>query len=159
MACSKDRDWDDCLGEIILGYRRRPVIDGKSPFSIHFGIGPRLAVEPPQLDLFAFNTDLAREFEISIAKSARASRIVSSAPEKWTNKFDVVEKILVRGGGEEAGSKIESTDWFGPFIVKEENHPRYGLRTDDRRKFRHLIHARRLGPYVERECGPSAAMI
>ena len=81
-----------------------------------------------------------------------------STTEKRTNKFDVGEKVLVRGCRKEAGSKIESTYWFGPFIFKEENHPRYWLRTDDRRKFQRPVHARRLIPYVEREYDPSAAM-
>ena len=116
-------------------------------------------MEPPQFDLVAFNTDLAREFEIVIMRSARASRIVPSAPEKWTRKFEVGEKVLVRRGRKETGSKIESTNWFGPFIVKKENHPRHKLRTDDRRKFRRPVHSRRLRPYIEREYGPNAGVI
>ena len=156
---NNDRNWDDCLGEILGGYRRRPGTDGKSPFEMLFGIRPRFAVEPPQLDLVAFNTDLAREFEVAIAKSARVSRIVPRVAEKWTNKFEVGQKVIVRRGRKERGSKVESTNWFGPFIVKEENHPRYQLRTDDRRKFRRPIHARRLKPYVERDYGPNAGTI
>ena len=38
LVASKDRDWDDCLGGILGGYRRRPGTDGKSPFEILFGI-------------------------------------------------------------------------------------------------------------------------
>ena len=133
LLSNKDRDWDNCLGEVLEVYRRRPGTDGKSPFEILFGIRPRFAVELPQLELVAFNTGFAREFEVAIAKSHRASRIVQSAPEKWTRKFEVGETVLERRGRKEAGSKIESTNWFGPFIIKEVNHPRYKLRTDDRR--------------------------
>ena len=77
--------------------------------------------------MLAFNSDLAREFEITKAISDRASRIVPSDQGNWTKKFDVGEKVLVRIGRKEAGSKIESTNWFGPFIVKDENHLRYKL--------------------------------
>ena len=110
VISGKDREWDEQLGEILGGYRRRPGTDGKSPFEILFGLGPRFALEPSQFDLVAFNIDLAREFEIFIMRSARASRIVPSAPEKWTRKFEVGEKVLVRRGRKEAGSKIESTN-------------------------------------------------
>ena len=49
LASSEDRYWEDCLAEIIGGYRRRPGTDGKSPFEILFGIRPWFAVEPPNL--------------------------------------------------------------------------------------------------------------
>ena len=83
IISNKDREWDEHLGEIHRGYRIGPGTDGKSPFEVLFGIKPRSAVEPPQLDLFAFNTNLSREFEIAISKSARVSRIVPCAAEKW----------------------------------------------------------------------------
>ena len=60
MASNSDRNWDDGPGEILEEYRRRPGTDGKSSFQILFGIRPRFGVEPSQLDLVAFNTDLAR---------------------------------------------------------------------------------------------------
>ena len=62
IISNKHREWDRHLIEILGGYRRRPETDGKSPSEILFGIRPRFAVELPQLDLFAFNSDLAREF-------------------------------------------------------------------------------------------------
>ena len=67
--------------------------------------------------------------------------------------------MLVWIGRKEAGSKIESTNWIGPFILKEENHPWYNLRTNDRRKFRGPVHARRLGPHVEWGYGPNTGTI
>ena len=82
-----DRNWNDCLGEILVGYRRRPETDGKFPFETLFGIGPRFTVEQPQLDLVAVDTDLAREFEIAISKSFGVSRTAPRVAEKWTNKF------------------------------------------------------------------------
>ena len=159
LVSNKDRDWDDCLGEILVGYRRRPGTDGKSPFEVLLGIRPRFAVESPELEPIAFNMNVAREFEVAIAKSLSASRIVPTAPENRTNKFEVGEKVLVRRGRKETGSKIESTNWIGPFIIKEENHPRYKLRTNDRRKFRRPVHARRPRLYVERGYGPNAGTI
>ena len=77
VASNNDCNWDDYLGEILGGYRGRPGIDGKSPFEILFGIRSSFAVEPAKLELVAFNTDLAREFETAIAKSARVSLIVT----------------------------------------------------------------------------------
>ena len=50
LVSCKDRDWDECVGEILGGYRRRPGTDGKSPFEILLGIRPRFAVEPPNLN-------------------------------------------------------------------------------------------------------------
>ena len=41
LVSKKDRDWDNWLGEILRGYRRRPGTVGKSPFEILFGIRPR----------------------------------------------------------------------------------------------------------------------
>ena len=73
LVSSKDRDWDDCLGEILRGHRRRTGTDGKSPFEMVFRIRPSFAVEPPQLELVAFNTVFAKPFEVAIAKSLRAS--------------------------------------------------------------------------------------
>ena len=73
MVNNRDREWDGCLGEIPGRYRRRPGIDGKSPFEIIFSIRPRFAVESPQTYFVALNTDLLREFGITIAKSVRAS--------------------------------------------------------------------------------------
>ena len=82
VVSNNDRNWEDCLGEILGGYRRRPGLDLKSPFEILFGIRPRFAVEPPQLDLDAFITDLAREYKVAIAKSAIVSLIVPRVLEK-----------------------------------------------------------------------------
>ena len=73
LISEKDREWDDQLREILGGYRRRPGTGRKSPFETFLGIRPRFAVDPPQLELVAFNTDLAREFEIAITRSARPS--------------------------------------------------------------------------------------
>ena len=67
-------------------------------------------VELPLLDLVTFNTDLAKEFEIEISNSARVSRIVSHVEENLTNKFEVAQKAIIRGGRKERGSKIESTN-------------------------------------------------
>ena len=159
LVSNKDRVWDESLGEILGGYRRRPGTDGKSPFEILFGIRPRFAVESPDLEPIEFSTNFSREFEVAIAKSLRASRIVPTVPENWTNKFEVGEKVLERRGRKEAGSKIESTNWIGQFIIKEENRPRYKLRTNDRRNFRRPVHARTLRLYVERGYGPNAGTI
>ena len=76
VVSNNDRNWDNFLEEILGGYRRRAGTDGKSHFEILFGIRASFAVEPPQLDLVAFNIDLTREFEIAISKSAGVSRIV-----------------------------------------------------------------------------------
>ena len=81
LVSNKDRDWDQCLREILGGYRRLPGTDGKSPFEVLFGIRPRFAVESPELEPIAFDANFAREFEVAIAKSLRASRIVPTAPE------------------------------------------------------------------------------
>ena len=159
MVSNKDRDWDECLEKVLGGYRRRPGTDGKSPFETLFGIRPRFAVESPELEPIAFNTNFAREFEVAIAQSLRASRIVPTAPENRTNKFEVGEKVLVRRGRKEAGWKIDSTNWIGPFIIKEENHPRYKLRTNDPKKFRRPVHARRPGLYVEQGYAPNVGTI
>ena len=108
VVSDRNREWDECLGEILGCYRRRPGIDGKSPFEIFFGVRPRFAVESPQIYLAALNTDFDREFEIAIADSVNKSRIVPSTQEKWTNKFELGAKVLVRRGRKETGSKIES---------------------------------------------------
>ena len=68
----------------------------------------------------------------------------------------VGQKVLIRRGRKEAGSKIESANWFCRFLVKEENHLRYKFHTDDRRIFGYLVYFRRLGSYSEREYGPNA---
>ena len=47
LVSNKDRDRDECLAEILGGYRRRPGADGKSPFEVLFGIRPRFAIEAP----------------------------------------------------------------------------------------------------------------
>ena len=109
MFTEKDRKWNHCLGEILGRYRRRPGTNGKSPFEILFGIRPRFTVEPLRLEVIAFNTTFAREFDVGIAKSVGASRIGPSAPEKWSNKFEVGKKVLVRRTRKKAGSKIKST--------------------------------------------------
>ena len=124
VISNKIRYWFKHLGKILGGYPSRPVTDGNSPFEMVFGIRHRFVVGPTQVGFFGFNTDLGREFEIAVAKSARASRIGPSAPEKWTNKIEVGRKVIVRRGKKDHGSKIESINWFDPFIVKEENHPR-----------------------------------
>ena len=153
---NNDCNWDDCLAEIFGGYRRWPRKNKKSSFEILFGIRPRFAFKPTQLDLVAFSHDLAREFEFAIAKSARVSRMIPRVAEKWTSKFKVGQNVIVQRGRKERGSKIESTNWHGPFFFKEENHTRYQLRTDNRRKFRRPTHAKRLKPYIERDYGPHA---
>ena len=60
---------------------------------------------------------------------------------KWPNVYDVGEMVLVRRGSKKPGSKILVPAWYGPFIVKAEDHPRYTLRTDDSRRFRRPVHA------------------
>ena len=65
LISNKDRGSDECLGEIFGGYRRIPGIDRKSPFEILFDITPKFTIEAPPTYLVAFNTHLAREFEIS----------------------------------------------------------------------------------------------
>ena len=55
----------------------------------------------------------------------------------------------MRRGTNKAGSKIESKNWFGSFIVKEENHPKYNLRLADRRKFGRSVYSSRSIGYVE----------
>ena len=159
LISNKDQDWDEHLGEVLAGYPRRSGTDGESTFEIQSGIRPRFAIGPPQLDLVAFNTDLAREFEVAVAKFARVSRIVPRATERWTKKFDLGQKLTVRRGKKERDSKIESINRFGPLTVKEKNHPRYQLRTDGCRKFRRPTHARRLKTYVERDYGLNAGTI
>ena len=69
LLSSKDLDWDDCLREILGGYRRRAGTDRKSPFEILFGISFRFSVELPELELIASNTNFARDFEVATANS------------------------------------------------------------------------------------------
>ena len=83
----------------------------------------------------------------------------ADSSEKWTNKFEVGQKVLARRGRKEAGSKLKSANSIRSFIVKEENHPRCKLRVNDRRNFRRLVHARRLRLYVERRYDLKAGAI
>ena len=94
LISNKDQDWDEHLGEVLAGYPRRSGTDGESTFEIQSGIRPRFAIGPPQLDLVAFNTDLAREFEVPVAKLARVSRIVPRATEMWAkiNRTEMQER-------------------------------------------------------------------
>ena len=81
ISC-KDRDWDECLSEVLGGYCRRTGTDEKYPFETLLGIRPRFAVYSPQFELIAFNTNFFGEFDIAIAKSLRALRIVPAIAEK-----------------------------------------------------------------------------
>ncbi len=63
-------------------------------------------------------------------KFLRASRVVPYTPNK------AGERVLVKRAKKNPSSKILSPARNGPFIVKAEDHPRYTLRTYDRRRFR-----------------------
>ncbi len=139
-------------------YRRQLGTDGKSPFEILFGNKPRFSFEAPHYGPIAANSEIIRWIEIALVKSLRASRVVPYTTSKWPNKFDVGDTVLLRRGRRKPGSKVLSPAWYGPFIVKADNPARYTLRTDDRRRFRSTVHARRLRPYVERQYGPEISM-
>ena len=121
------------------GIPKTTLFDVKSPFEVLFEIRPRFAIDPPQLEFVALNTNLATEFEVAISNSARVSRVVPRTAQEWTKKVEVGHKVIFQRCRKERGSKIESTKWFIPSIFKEENHPRYQLLTDDRRKFRRSV--------------------
>ena len=94
----------------------------------------RFAVEPPNLTWLP-SIPIWQETLKLHTKLPSVSRIVPRATYKWANKFDVGQKAIVRRSRKEPVSEIESTIWFGPFIVKKQNNPICRLRTDDCRKF------------------------
>ena len=140
------------------GYRRPPGIDGESPFEILFRIRPRLSFKPPHYASIASKSDLIPGFAMALVKSLRASRAVPYTPTKWPNVYEVVKAVYVRSDRKKPRSKIQAPAWYGPFIVKAEDHPRYTLHIDDRRRFRPPVYTRRLRLYVERQYGPEIAM-
>ena len=86
VVSNSDRNGGDFLGEILGGYRKRPGTDGRSPFEILFGIRPRFAIEPLQLELIVFNTNFARKFEV-------ACEVTQSITNRAFSPGEVDEKI------------------------------------------------------------------
>ena len=95
----------------------------------------RFSFATPHFGTIGTNNELIHGFEIALVKSLRASRILPYTPTKGPNNFEVGDKVLVRRGERKPGSKIISPAWYRHFIVKAEDHPRYELRTEYRRRF------------------------
>ena len=152
MVMSTKKDWDECLNDVLQGYRRRPYPDGASPFEMVFGIKSRGSHEPPRVEEVGENVSLMREFELAAVKALRATRLIPvSSPSEPT--FKVGDLVLVRRGKNTGGPKLLKHDWSGPFRVRKEDHPRYILEQEDNRRSRKPIHVRRLRLYTEREYG------
>ncbi len=154
VTANPEHEWSRYLNDTLVGYRRHPGTDGKTPLEVLFGIKPRFSIEIPQADYVASDSNLIRDLKVALAVSLRTSRIVPNTKAAWPRTFEIGDLVLVRRGRRVPGSRITSASWYGPFIVKESEHPRYLLTTEDHRKFRRPIHIRRLRQYVQRDYGP-----
>ena len=105
--------------------------------------------EPPRTDHMASDSNMIRDLEVALAMQPKASRIVPKTKASWPRTFEIGDLVLVRRGRRVPVSRITSASWYGPFIVKESGHPCYILPTEDCRKSRRLVNARRLRRYVQ----------
>ncbi len=122
LILTTGKEWDECLTDVVTGYRRRPAKDGKSPFEILFGVKPRVDYEPERVLTSAKDEQLVRTFENALVQVARITRVVP-IPRKEEAIFSVGEKVLLRRGGKPKGPKIWARMWLGPYTIKEESHP------------------------------------
>lgn len=49
VILSTNKQWDQCIDEVLRGYQCRPGPDGMSPLEMMFGIRPSIAHEPPHV--------------------------------------------------------------------------------------------------------------
>ena len=159
VTANPEHEWSQYLSDILGGHRRRPSNDGKTLFEVLFGIKPRFSIETLRADYVVSDSNMLRDLEIALSMSLRASRIVSKKNAAWPRTFEISDLVDERRGKRVPGSRITSTSWYGPLIIKESDRTSYMLRTEDREKFRRPVHARRLRQYVERDYGPDLGIV
>ncbi len=88
----------------------------------------------------------ARPFELALELINRAERLLPCTLQKEAH-YQIGDRLLLRRGKQQEGSKFEKRMWLGPFKVISVEQPRYVLENAPGRNSRKPVYCRRLRPF------------